>query len=173
MTSPYSPFDGTSGPAEPRLEFVFEIQAEFARMDTIPDMPCGYGRGFVSLSGGRISGPRLNGVILPNTGGDWAMFRPDEVLNSDARYLLQADDGAQILMLNRGFVWGRQPDTMQRMRAWMFEDGPPLEFEEFYLRSSPSFETPKGPYEWMMRHIFVGIGRRQRHGNTIRYYALL
>lgn len=173
MTALYSPFDGTSAPTEPRLEFVFEIQAEFDRMDTIPDLPSGHGRGFVSLSGGKVTGPHLNGVIVPHTGGDWAMFRPDEVLSSDARYLLETDDGTKILMLNRGYVWGRQPDTMERMRDWMFRDGPPLDFEEFYLRSSPSFEAPKGRYEWMMRHIFIGIGRRQKHGNTIRYYALL
>jgi hypothetical protein len=35
------------------------------------------------------------------------------------------------------------------------------------------FETEKGPHEWLMRHVFVGIGRRRKDGNTIRYYALL
>ena len=43
----------------------------------------------------------------------------------------------------------------------MFRDGPEVPFEEFYLRSSPQFETEKGPHEWLMRHVFVGIGRRR------------
>lgn len=173
MLSPYSPFDGSSDRELPRLEFAFQIQLNFARFEHITDMPSGAGRGYVYIDSGTVSGPMLNGKVLPGSGGDWASFRPDDVLASDARYMLEADDGARILMMNRGFLWGRKPDTLKRIQDWMFRDGPEVPFEEFYLRSSPSFETPKGPHEWLMRHIFVGIGQRQRHGNTIRYYALL
>ena len=95
------------------------------------------------------------------------------MLATDARYMLQADDGTKILMHNRGYLWGRQPDTIRRMQDWMFRDGPEVPFEEFYLRAAPSFEVSAGPHDWLMRHIFVGIGQRQREGNTIRYYALL
>ncbi len=87
--------------------------------------------------------------------------------------MLEADDGTKILMYNRGFLWGHKPDTIKRMQDWMFRDGPEVHFEEFYLRASPSFETEKGPHDWLMRHIFVGIGQRQRDGNKIRYFALL
>ena len=167
------PFDGMSGPHEPRLEFAFEIAITFADAEMIPDMPSGFGRGFVSIESGTITGPHLNGTVLAGSGGDYAAFRPDGVLQGDARYILLADNGDRILMHNRAFVWGRQQDTMDRMRDWMFNDGPPVPFEDFYLRSSPSFETPKGPHEWMMRHVFVGIGQRERFGNTLRYYAVL
>lgn len=173
MKSLYSPFEGTSEREVPRLEFAFEIQIEFARFEHIPDMPSGAGRGFVYIDSGSVRGPHLNGKVLPGSGGDWASFRPDDVLASDARYMLETDDGSKILMLNRGFLWGREPETLQRIQDWMFRDGPEVPFEEFYLRSSPTFEAPKGKYEWMMRHIFVGVGQRHRHGNTIRYYALL
>lgn len=173
MPSLYSPFDGSSGRDAPELQFAFEIHLDFAKFENIADMPSGFGRGFVYLEGGTITGPHLNGRVLPASGGDWASFRPDDVLASDARYMLEADDGTRILMHNRGFLWGREPDTLKRIQDWMFRDGLEVPFEEFYLRSSPHFETPKGPYEWMMRHIFIGIGQRQRHGNTIRYYALL
>ncbi|MAW81951.1 MAG: hypothetical protein CMI63_17075 [Parvularcula sp.] len=170
---PEIPLEGSSAPDEPKLEFVFEIEINFARYDSIQDMPSGAGRGFVYIESGVIKGPKLNGIVLPGSGGDWALFRPDDVLASDARYMLQAEDGTKILMHNRGFLWGRQPDTLSRMQDWMFRDGPEVPFEEFYLRSSPQFETEKGPHEWLMRHVFVGIGRRRKDGNTIRYYALL
>jgi Protein of unknown function (DUF3237) len=41
------------------------------------------------------------------------------------------------------------------------------------MRATPSFEAPRGPHEWLTRHVFVGIGQRQADCNTIRYYALL
>jgi hypothetical protein len=171
MTGPT--FTGSSLPDAPRFEFVFEIRLEFARHDTIRHMPSGAGRGFVYVDSGVIRGPRLNGRVMPLSGGDWALFRPDDVLATDARYMLEADDGTKILMYNRGYLWGRQPDTLARMREWMFKDGPEVAFEDFYLRSAPSFETEAGPHDWLMRYIFIGIGQRHREGNTIRYYALL
>jgi len=167
------PFVDSSAPDAPKLEFVFEIELKFARHDQIAHMPSGAGRGFVYVEGGVIRGPRLNGRVMPLSGGDWALFRPDAVLATDARYMLEADDGTKILLYNRGYLWGREPDTISRMQDWMFRNGPEVPFEEFYLRSSPSFETEAGPHEWLMKHIFVGIGTRQREGNTIRYYALL
>ncbi len=170
---PFMPFSGSSTPTEPRLEFAFEISIQFARHDTIGQMPSGAGRGFVYIDGGRITGPLLNGRVLGSSGGDWAVFRPDDVLATDARYMLEADDGTKILMMNRGYLWGRQPDTIKRMQDWMFRNGPEVPFEEFYLRAAPQFETSRGPHEWLMRHVFIGIGQRQKEGNTIRYYALL
>jgi hypothetical protein len=166
-------FTDASLPDAPKLEFVFEIALKFTRHDTIAQMPSGAGRGFVYVDSGVISGPRLNGTVMPLSGGDWALFRPDAVLATDARYMLRADDGTKILLHNRGYLWGRQEDTIRRMQDWMFRDGPEVPFEDFYLRCSPSFETEAGPHDWLMRHIFVGIGTRQRDGNTIRYYALL
>lgn len=173
MTDPFTPFTDASAPDQPKLEFVFEIQLTFARHDSIAMMPSGAGRGFVYVDSGVVRGPRLNGIVLPGSGGDWALFRPDDVLATDARYMLQAEDGTKILIHNRGYLWGREPDTIKRMQDWMFRDGPEVPFDEFYLRAAPSFETEKGPHDWLMRHIFVGIGQRQREGNTIRYYALL
>jgi hypothetical protein len=173
MPVPPAPFAGSSAPDEPRFEFVFEIELTFARHDSIAAMPSGAGRGFVYVDSGVVRGPRLNGIVLPGSGGDWALFRPDAVLATDARYMLQADDGTKILLYNRGYLWGRKPDTIKRMQDWMFRDGPEVPFEEFYLRAAPSFETETGPHDWLMRHIFIGIGQRQREGNTIRYYALL
>lgn len=168
-----SPFSEISGVDSPKFEFAFEIAIEFSRAEVIADMPAGFGRGFIAADRGTISGPRLNGRVLPGTGGDYSAFRPDGVLQCDARYMLEAEDGTRILMHNRGLLWGRHPDTMDRMQDWMFLSGPEVPFEDFYLRSSPMFEVSKGPYEWMMRHVFIGIGQRQRFGNKIRYYAIV
>jgi hypothetical protein len=171
MTMPH--FATTSTPFEPRCEFLFEIRLEFGRLQHIQNMPSGAGRGATYVSSGVISGPHLNGRVVPDSGGDWALFRPDKVLHLDARYMLEADDGTLILMRNRGYLAGRAPDVLDRIQAWMFRGGPEVPFEDYYLRVSPTFEVATGPYDWLMRHIVIGIGSRQLSGNTIRYFALL
>ena len=66
-------------------------------------LPQGSIRGFVSAAGGTVEGPRLNGRVVPNSGGDWALYRDDHTVGFDARYMLEADDGTPIYMMNRGY----------------------------------------------------------------------
>ena len=168
-----SPFTEVSGFENPNLEFVFEVELAFTRVHSIPNMPTGAGRGAVYVDSGVVRGPRLNGTVIPNSGGDWALFRPDTVLATDARYMLQAEDGTLILLRNQGFLWGRQADTMDKIRDWIFNNGPEVPEADYYLRAHPTFEVEQGPHDWLMRHVIVGIGRRKAQGNCIRYYALL
>ncbi|MDT8398144.1 MAG: DUF3237 domain-containing protein [Pseudomonadales bacterium] len=168
-----NPFDEVSGFEQPRLEFVFEVDLDFTRVHNINNMPSGAGRGAVYVDSGSFSGPRLNGTVIPNSGGDYALFRPDGVLSFDARYMLQENDGTLILLHNKGFLWGRSPDTMDRIRAWIFDDGPVVPESDYYLRANPTFEVETGKHDWLMRHVIVGVGRRKEQGNTLRYYALL
>ena len=166
-------FTDASTPTQVKLEFVFQIRLHFSRVHQIEHLPSGAGRGAVYIDGGRIEGPRLNGTVLPGSGGDWALFRPDGVLATDARYMLQAHDGTLILLHNRGYLWGRRADVMPRIRAWIFEGGPPVPHAEYYLRAFPTFEVESGPHDWLMRHVFVGIGDRFADGNIFRYFAVL
>ena len=156
----------------PNLEFVFEIRLRFTRVQMIPGMPSGAMRGAVYVDSGEIRGPRLNGTAVPSSGGDYALFRPDDVVSFDARYMLEADDGALILMQNRGHLWGRHPDTMQKLRDMAFKGGPIVDPSEYYLRSTPSFEVAAGKHDWLMRHVFVGLGERRRDGNFVRYFVV-
>ncbi len=168
-----SPFDGVSSFDNPKLEFVFEIDLDFTRVQNITNMPTGAGRGAVYLDSGKVSGPHLNGRAVPDSGGDWALFRPDDVLAFDARYMLEENDGTLILLRNNGYLWGRFPDTIAKIQAWIFDNGPVVPEEEYYLRAFPTFEVEKGKHDWLMRHVIVGIGRRKEAGNILRYYALL
>jgi Protein of unknown function (DUF3237) len=168
-----SPFEAVSGYENPKLEFVFEIDLNFTRTQNINNMPTGAGRGAVYLDSGTIKGPRLNGKAVPNSGGDYALFRPDDVLSFDARYMLQEDDGTLIMIYNKGYLWGRYSDTMTKIRAWIFEKGPVVPETDYYLRAFPTFEVEKGKHDWLMRHVIVGVGKRKEAGNTVRYYALV
>ena len=166
-------FGQTSLPDQPRFEFLFEIELTWKNLQQIENMPSGAGRGATYLDTGTIRGPHLNGRVVPQSGADWALFRPDKVLSLDARYMLEADDGTLILMRNRGYLAGRAPDVLARIQDWMFRNGPPVPFEDYYLRTAPTFEVGTGRYDWLMSTVVVGIGTRQLQGNTIRYFALL
>ena len=166
-------FSGRSTVDEARLEYLFQIRLHFTRVQNIENMPSGAGRGAVYLDSGVIEGPRLRGRAVPNSGGDWSLFRPDGVLAMDARYMLEAEDGTLILLHIRGYLWGRRPDVMPRIRECIFNNGPPVAHEEYYLRACPTFEVQTGPHDWLMRHVIVGVGERKGDGNLIRYYALL
>jgi Protein of unknown function (DUF3237) len=157
----------------PRLEFAMEVRLAFPRVQMIANTPAGGHRSAVYVESGTFEGPRLRGKAVPNSGGDYAYFRPDDVAVFDARYMLEEDDGTLILLNNRGFLWGRKPDTMQRLRDWAFNDGQPVPQEEYYLRGNPSFECSVGKHDWLTKHVFVGVGERRSDGNCLRYYALV
>ena len=165
---------GTEGAAPgPQFEFAFAVRLRFTRVQNIPVLPVGFGRGAVYVDSGEIDGPLLKGRAVPNSGGDYAQFRPDGVISFDARYMLQAEDGTLILLRNAGFLWGRRSDTMQRLRDMAFAGGPTVDPAEYYLRCTPTFEVAPGPHDWLMRHVFVGLGERKEDGNLVRYYKVL
>ena len=166
FAGPFSTLDN------PRLEFVMEVRLTFPEVHTIAPHPNGGMRSAVLVSGGHFEGPKLKGRAVPGSGGDYAYFRPDDVAVFDARYLLEEDDGTPILLTNRGFLWGRQPETMARLRDMAFAGGATVPPEEYYLRGNPTFEVPVGKHDWLTKHVFIGVGERRADGNLLRYYAL-
>jgi hypothetical protein len=154
-------------PTTPTLEFAFRIRLQLGLRQRLGPLPRGSSRGFVSAAGGTIEGPRLNGKVVANSGGDWALYRQDHVVEFDARYMLEADDGTQIYMLNRGFRHA-PPETAARMEALQ-----PVDPSEYYMRLAPSFETPTGKHDWLMRTVIVGSAARQADHSVFDYYAVL
>ncbi len=166
FAGPYSTIDN------PRMEFVMEVRLQFPDVYSMAPVPRGGMRTAVLVKGGTFKGPHLSGKAIPGSGGDYAYFRHDDVACFDARYLLEEDDGTIILLENKGHLWGRKPDTMERLRDWAFNNGEPVAHEEYYLRSSTTFECPVGKHDWLTKHVFIGVGERKADGNLLRYYAL-
>ena len=156
----------------PKLEFAMEVRLQFPRVQTIANSPWGGTRSAVYVESGTFEGPRLRGKAVPGSGGDYAYFRPDDVAVFDARYMLEEEDGTLILLNNRGFLWGRKPDTMEKLCDWAFREGEPVQQQDYYLRGNPSFECSVGKHDWLTKHVFVGVGERRADGNVLRYYAL-
>lgn len=141
------------------LEHVFDIEVLFgADRGIYGPLPGGSSQGYTPAIGGTISGPRLWGTVIPQSGADYATVRTDGVIELHAHYLLEADDGTRIYIENRGYLVRSKPGEAQPS----------------YFRVTPYFRVPEGPHDWLARTVIVGGGeRRTTPDRTLfRYYAL-
>ena len=89
----------------PQLDFAFRVRIDFPVGARIRfPVRGGEMRGYVSVDGGTVTGPRLTGDVIPGSGGDWPVFRSDGVVAFDARYLIRTADGTIIQVFNRGYA---------------------------------------------------------------------
>jgi Protein of unknown function (DUF3237) len=120
----------------PQAELVFSIEA----LCDPPQVLGTRGGGrmlMIPITGGTVSGPGLNGTVLPG-GADWAEVYPTHA-QVEARYAIRADDGTVVQVFNRGAVTfgevGARPDV---------------------ALTTPSFVAPDGPHDWLNHGVFVG-----------------
>ena len=119
------------------------------------------GKGFrrvVSIDGGSFEGPNIKGIVVAG-GYDWQLVRSDGVVEIDARYMLQTDDGDLITVMNTGLRHGPQ-QVMQRLTK-----GEEVDPSEYYFRSLPVFETGNPKYAWLMGSVFIA----KEYENRRRY----
>lgn len=155
-------------PFQPVLEHAFTISIELSRLYKVEPTALGDQRCAIYATEGKVEGPKLNGRVVPMSGGDFPLVRPNGVIDFDARYLLEADDGAIIYMQNRGFRWASTPEVAARMAR-----NEPADHSEYYMRVSPKFDAPAGPHEWLTRHVFVGVAEKVPGANRIHYFQVL
>jgi hypothetical protein len=151
----------------PKLEFAFRIRLKLGIRQKIGQLPSGGIRGFVTAAGGEIEGPRLNGRVVPNSGGDWALYRPDDTVAFTAHYMLEADDGTLIYMRNTGYRHA-PPETAKKMEALE-----PVGPDDYYMRLAPTFDTAVGPHDWLTRTVIVGRAERHADHSVFDYFAVL
>ena len=70
-------------------EPIFTIEAKLDAMMSLGRTPYGERR-FVGISGGSVSGAKLNGRILPG-GANWQIVRADGAADIQARYVIETD----------------------------------------------------------------------------------
>lgn len=152
-----------TGLLEPSLEFAFELRVEVGA-----ERHVGRGDdetlGFTPITGGTITGPRLSGRVLAG-GGDWWVARGD-VTQLDARYLVEAEDGAIIDVVNRGYYIASD-DLERRLAA-----GEPVGEDELYYRSAPVFQTDAPAHRWLTERQFIGMARPEPGLVCIRVFEL-
>ena len=148
----------------PDLQFAFEIEVEVGAPLDFGQTQNGHRR-VVPIQGGRVSGPKLQGRVLQG-GADWQILRPDGAADLDARYTIQADNGALIYVVNRGVRHG-PPDVLARMNR-----GERVEPGSYYFRSVATFETSAVECDWLTRAILLGVGERYPDRVAIKFWEV-
>lgn len=155
-------------PFSPRFEHAFTISIELSKPYWIRPSARGDTRAAIYAVSGKVEGPRLNGTVVPMSGGDFPLARDNGVIDFDARYLLEADDGAIIYLQNVGYRWAKDDDIAAKMKA-----NQDVSFDDYYMRVTPRFDAPAGPHEWLSRHVFVGVAEKVPGANRIHYFVVL
>ena len=148
----------------PSLTEVFEARVFVSAAQELGRIGGGRRR-IVPIVGGTVSGARLTAEVLPG-GADWQTIFDDGRTEVLARYTLRAEDGTLIGVVNRGVRRG-PPEVIARLTAGEIVD-PSL----YYFRTNPVFEVAPGPHEWLLDHVFVGVGVRLPDCVLIRVFAV-
>jgi len=119
------------------------------------------------VSGGTFAGDRLRGIVLPHGGSDWILQRTDDSFQLDVRMMLQTDDGALVGMSYRG-VRHASAEVGARLAR-----GEKVDRSEYYLRTTPFFETSDPRYAWINHVIAVGMGDRRTDGVVYDVFEVL
>jgi len=150
---------------QPQLEFAFELRVQASLLPEVGKTGKGI-RKMVALTGGSFEGPQIKGTIVPG-GYDWQLIRTDAVVEIDARYILQTDDGAIITIVNTG-IRHAAPEVMQQLAK-----GEEVDPSLYYFRSIPVFETSDPKYDWLTKNIFIANGIRQPSVVIIQVWKVL
>ena len=144
---------------------IFRIHAELADMLHLGATPYG-DRGVINILGGRVEGKRLSGRILPG-GADWQIVRPDGVADLCARYTIESDGGARILVASDGLRHG-PAEVIARLAR-----GETVDPALYYFRTAMRFETSDPSAVWLNRIIALARGAREPRAVRLDVFEVL
>ena len=148
----------------PELAHVADLVVRIAEPIEIGQI-AGNLRRMIPIAGGEVSGPRIQGKVLPG-GADYQTMRADGVTELQARYIIETDEGQLIYVENSGLRYG-PPELMEKLRRGELVD-PAL----IYFRTTPRFETAAPEYHWLMRNLFVCSGARYPDRVAMRFFQV-
>ncbi len=147
------------------VEFSFTANVQLGEMRVLGRGPEGVRR-FIPIIGGTVEGPDLTGRVIA-AGGDSQIIRSDDVIALEARYMIQADDGTLLSVVNRGLRHST-PEIMARLA-----EGEPVKPEDYYFRTVAHFEAPVGSrYERFNKLLFVGTAERTAVAAIVHFYRI-
>ncbi len=153
-----------AAPAPPRLEPMFHARIAVAAPRSLGRVAGGERR-IVDITGGEVAGPKLTGRVLPG-GADWQIVRDDGTAVLEARYTIEAADGALVYVRNWGYRHG-PADVLAQIAKGEVVD-PSL----YYFRTTPAFETGAAGYDWLNRTVAVCSAARTADRVIIDFYAV-
>jgi hypothetical protein len=139
---------------DPQLstKYVFTITAHIGGVTSPGEI--GYGvRRIIPVIGGEVHGAGINGKVCA-FGADYQIIRPSELIELEAKYAFETDDGAVVYVENKGIRFG-PIDLLQKLKR-----GEPVDPKLIYFRTVPKFETGSEKYRWLMENLFIGSAAR-------------
>ena len=148
-----------------RTKYVFTITAHIDGVTSAGEIGHGVRR-IIPITGGTVKGEGINGTVCA-FGADFQIIRPNELIELEAKYAFETDDGAVVYVENKGIRFG-PVDLLQKLKR-----GEPVDPKLIYCRTVPRFETGSEKYRWLMEHIFVASAARHADRVVIDVHQVL
>ena len=143
---------------------IFTIEAELEAIMSLGRTPVGERR-IIGIGGGTVRGQKFNGRVLPG-GADWQVIRADGAADIQARYTIESDGGARVLVDSVGLRHG--PSEVIEKLARGDNVDPAL----YYFRTVMRFETGDPSTDWLNRIIAVSRGQRLARAVRLDVYEV-
>ncbi|KAI5304960.1 hypothetical protein KEM56_005612 [Ascosphaera pollenicola] len=158
---------------KPHLEFVYRLEADMAMGPNSGyeiSKPNGGGTAWSvgNIQSGTVKGPGINGIVLPNSGADWAeeLYCDKVFYRLNARYAIKTDDGHFIIIEAHG-IFRLGPGVE------MSQEPPEIESQDMVeYFSHLTFKAGEGPYNWMNNVVCVGSMQMVKNTVCIDCYRL-
>jgi len=148
-----------------RARYVFTITAHVGGVTSAGDTGTGVRR-IIPIVGGEVRGKDVNGKVCP-LGADFQIIRPNQLIEIEAKYAIETDDGAVIYVENKGIRFG-PVDLLKKLNR-----GEAVDPKLIYFRTVPKFETGAEKYRWLMQSLFVGSAARHADRVVIDVHQVL
>ena len=153
--------------AAPTLELIAELSVSVAAPIEAGEV-IGLGtsgrRRIIPITGGTVRG-KLSGRVLPG-GADFQLIVSATTALLDARYMLELDNGAKVVVQNLALRRG-SPEAIAKLVK-----GELVDPAEIYFRCVPTFEASDPTLVWLTESVFIGTGARFPDRVEIAFYRV-
>ena len=143
---------------------IFTINAELEGVTSLGRTPYGERR-VIGILGGSVRGPKLAGRIRPG-GADWQIIRSDGAADIKARYTIETEAGALVMVTSEGLRHG-PPDVLEKLLR-----GDNVDPRLYYFRTVMRFETADASVDWLNRILAVARGQREPRAVRLDVYEV-
>jgi hypothetical protein len=146
-------------------KYVFTLTVRIGEVTSAGETGHGVRR-IIPILGGEVRGAEVNGKICA-FGADFQIIRPNELIELEAKYAFETDDGAVVYVENKGLRFG-PVELLQKLKR-----GEPVDPALIYFRTVPKFETGSDKYRWLMQNLFIGSAARHADRVVIDVHQVL
>ena len=146
-------------------KYVFTITARIGEVTSAGEIGTGVRR-IIPIIGGEVKGEGINGKVCA-FGADFQIIRPNELIELEAKYAFETDDGAVVYVENKGIRFG-PVELLEKLKR-----NEPVDPKLIYCRTVPKFETGAEKYRWLMEYLFVASVARHADRVVIDVFRVL